>query len=116
MNVTWNNCKGDVWCHLNTVDLSHEHFDKMEGIYIIWYGNTERTVVRVGQGIIKDRIAAHRKDKDIQAYKHYGLYVTWASVAEKYRDGVEAFLADELDPLVGDRFPDRKGIKVNLPW
>lgn len=116
MNVTWNDCKGDVWCHLNSVNLSHEHFDNMEGVYIIWYEETERTVVRVGQGVIKDRIAAHRKDKDVQAYKDLGLYITWASIAENNRDAVEAFLADELNPKVGDRFPDRKPLKVNLPW
>jgi len=31
-------------------------------------------------------------------------------------EGVEKYLADTLSPVVGERFPDRTPIKVNLPW
>jgi hypothetical protein len=31
-------------------------------------------------------------------------------------EGVEKYLADELDPNVGERFPDRTPISVNLPY
>src|SRR5579885_3656927 len=116
MNITWNKCQGEVWGHLNRVDLSHGHFDRMEGVYVIWHGGPDPKTVRVGQGIIKDRLAAHRNDPDIQAHSAKELFVTWAAVAASARDGVEAFLAEALKPLVGDRFPDVAPVAVNLPW
>jgi len=116
MNVEWIKCEGDKWCGLNTVNLDHSHFDDLEGVYIIWHGGSNAATVRVGQGVIRDRLAAHREDDDIQAYAHLTLFATWASVAKQYRDGVEAYLADSLNPKVGERFPDRVPIEVNLPW
>ena len=116
MNVEWNKCKGDKWCSLNGVDLSNGHFDGMEGVYVIWHGGPTLKAVRVGKGIIRNRLTAHRQDKEIQAYLALGLFVTWASVDARSRDGVEAFLADALDPLVGERFPDVVPVPVNLPW
>jgi hypothetical protein len=116
MNVGWNKCEGDKWCLLNSVNLDHSHFEGLEGVYIIWHAGVSPATVRVGQGVIKERLAVHRNDKDIQSFSDLGLYVTWASVATFYRDGIEAFLAEQLNPKVGDRFPDRKPIEVNLPW
>ena len=116
MNVNWNKCKGSIWCKLNGVDLNHNHFDDMRGVYIIWHGGDNPQTVRVGQGFIKDRLASHRLDPEIQAYTHLGLYVTWAHVQENYLDGVEVFLAQNLNPLVGEQFPNARPIPVNLPW
>lgn len=115
MNVEWGKCQGDAWCKLANVDLTHEHFNNMEGVYIIWHLGDKPATVRVGQGVIKDRLAAHRNDKAVQAYSAYGLFVTWARVEAAYRDGVEAFVAERLNPIVGDRFPNRRAIEVNLP-
>jgi hypothetical protein len=94
--VNWVQCEGNVWCKLNTVDLQHSHFDGLEGVYIIWHGGDNAATVRVGQGVIRDRLAAHRNDSDVQAYANLTLYVTWAAVATSDRDGVEAFLAQHL--------------------
>jgi hypothetical protein len=116
MTLLWNKCQGNSWCGLNSVDLDHSHFDGMEGVYIIWYGGSNPATVRVGQGIIRDRLRAHRNDTAIQAYSAKGLYVTWAAVEARYRDGVEAYLAAKLMPLVGERFPQRRPVQVNLPW
>ena len=112
MQAAWQKCQGDVWGAFMDVDLSHSHFDNMEGVYIIWQANGP--VVRVGQGIIRDRITAHRNDKAITAYN--SLHVTWAPVSASYRDGVERYLADTLNPKVGDSFPDVNPIQVSLPW
>lgn len=112
MQLEWQKCQGDAWCPLMTVNLSHIHFNNMEGVYIIWQG--DGPVVRVGQGSIKDRLVDHREDRVITAYKN--LYVTWASVLAQNRDGVERYLADTLGPVVGDAFPDTIPITVNLPW
>ncbi len=94
------------------VDLSHAHFNNMEGVYIIWQANGP--VVRVGQGIIRDRLAAHKQDKAITAYPN--LHVTWAPVSALYRNGVERHLANTLKPRVGDTFPNVNPIQVLLPW
>ncbi len=116
MQLEWNKCQGDVWCPLNTVDLQHHHFDSLEGVYVIWHGGESPVTVRVGQGIIRDRLAAHRSDPAVQAYASLGLYATWAKVEAASRDGVEAYLAQALNPKVGERFPNRKPISVNHPW
>lgn len=114
MTLSWIKCKGDKWCPLNTVDLSSEHFDGKEGVYIIWRGGENAATIRVGQGVIRDRLKAHRDDPEIQDFE--SLYVTWATVSAADMDGVEAFLGQRLKPLVGERFPDVDPIVVDLPW
>ena len=116
MTLTWNKCQGDVRCELFGVDLTHSHFDGMEGVYVIWHGGNQPHTVRVGQGVIRDRIAHHRQDSQIQAFRNLGLYVTWASVPAYQRDGVERYLGDQLSPNLGLRLPDAVPIQVNLPW
>ena len=73
-------CQSDVWCKLNSVDLNHEHFNNKNGVYIIWHEGPRHAVVYVGQGNIKERLASHRRDHEIQEYASLGLYVTWATV------------------------------------
>ena len=116
MNVNWNKCTGDSWCSLKNLNLAHEHFDGLEGVYVIWRNEPTRKAVRVGQGIIRDRLAEHRENTEILAKGPQGLFVTWSRVDVQNRDGVEAFLAEILDPLVGERFPDVVPVPVNLPW
>ena len=101
------------------VDLSHSHFDDLEGVYIIWraYGIIPKAIY-VGQGIIKNRLYAHRNNPDILQYysKAKPLYVAWAEVPWDYRTGVEMYLHDELTPLVGE--PPQGNptpLRVNLP-
>ena len=66
------------------------------GVYIIWAGMSNRTILKVGHGIIKNRFEEHLNDPKVQAYKHRGLYATWDSflfvdkAVEKQR-GVERF-------------------------
>lgn len=116
MNVNWIKCENNTWCELNTVNLNHDHFEGLRGVYIIWHGGTNPQTVRVGQGFIRGRLASHRNDPQVQAYAYLTLYVTWASVPEAYLDGVEAYLAQSLRPLVGELFPNVLPITVNLPW
>ena len=116
MQLQWRKGDGNLWCKLNTVDLTHRHFEGLEGVYVIWYGGDEPAVLRVGQGFIREQLTAHRTEASIQAHDDKLLMVTWAAVPPGERDGVEKYLADELDPLVGDRFPTRTAIEINLPW
>jgi len=112
LRVRWMRCGDDRhWCDFQTLKLSNKHFDKLKGVYVIF---SENEVVRLGSGIIKDRIAAHRTNPDITAHKD--LQVTWAEVDARQMEGVEKYLANELKPKIGSAFPDRTPIPVNLPW
>jgi len=119
ITVKWLKCGDDEhWCDLYRLDLS-KNLDNAAGVYVIFYlrSGTERgRVVRVGQGNIAERLAVHRKDSDIKAYGSKRLLVTWATVHDQQQNGIEKFLADKFDPLVGDRFPDRTPIQVNNPF
>ena len=116
MQLSWTRCQGNVWCKLNFVNLYHEHFNDMHGVYIIWHGGATPEVVYVGKGNIKERLAKHRIDSEIQQYEHLDLYVTWATVHERYQDGVEAYLANTWCPKVGPNHPQAVPIAVNSPW
>lgn len=117
MQLKWIQCQGDVWCKLNAVNLDHEHFNNMHGVYVIWHGGTDPKVVYVGQGIIKERIIEHRTDPQIQAYADLDLYVTWAAVPKEYRAAVESYLANTWSPIVGLRHPQTSPpMQVNSPW
>ena len=115
MNLQWITCDNGTWCGLLTVNINHEHFNNMEGVYIIWHGGNNPATLYVGQGIIRDRIAGHRQENAVLAYQQYPLRVTWASVSKVYRDGIERYLAEKLNPKIGRRYPDAPPIKVNLP-
>lgn len=111
--LNWVKCQGGVWCNLEKVNL--EGIGNVSGVYCIWHGGSNSRWVRVGQGDIRERLSSHRRDMDILAYSKYGLFVTWAQVDISQRDGIEAYLSIECNPIVGERFPDRKPIPVNLP-
>lgn len=113
LQLNWIKC-GTSWCPLTNVNLSNV---TAQGVYIIWHEGNPGRVVRVGQGDIAARLAAHRTDPAITYYARNGvLRVTWASVQAGSRDGVERYLADLWTPLVGDAFPDADPIAVNSPW
>jgi hypothetical protein len=115
MNVRWVKCGDDGhWCSLQHLNLGNI---TTFGVYIIWHEGNPARVVRIGQGDIADRLGCHRRDSDILAYAQFGtLRVTWAAVPEAQVDGVERYLADAWQPLVGDAFPDCRSIEVNSPF
>jgi hypothetical protein len=115
MIVTWIKSTENEWLWFETFNLAS--VGKTTGVYVIWHNGQPPWTVRVGQGDIVDRLTAHRSDQQILAYRGYGgLTVTWATVPALCLDGVERYLAEELRPLVGDRFPNVVPIPVNLPW
>jgi hypothetical protein len=114
LTVHWNKCQDDTYWPLERLNLENV---RAEGVYVIWHGGTLPRTVRVGQGIVAERLRAHRFDSEVLAYKNGGLYVTWAAVSDAQRDGVEKYLADLLHPRVGDdAFPEVLPIAVNSPW
>lgn len=117
MQVTWAKCTGNVWCGFEKVNLSKV---SAHGVYLIGCGlfdtrfKTVRTVY-VGQGDVGRRTKDHRNDPRITAYSGKGaMYVTWAEVSEDL-DGLERYLADELDPLEGSNHPDVTPVEANVP-
>lgn len=115
LTVEWVKCQTGTWCPFETVDLSGV---TASGVYVIWHAahaGGPAQAVRVGQGDIAARISAHRNDPDCTMYRQRGLYVTWASLQPWLWNGVENYLADYYQPLVGERFPDVPPIAVNVP-
>lgn len=129
ITVQWQRClKNSLWCQFNEKLLSNGRFEtrlgdhsvNISGIYIIWTGIGNRTVLKVGSGIIKDKLEAHLRDPEIQAYKPTRLYVTWASTlsvigAEEIQKGVEKFLDIVFKPKLTEHLPDVDLVMVNLP-
>lgn len=129
ITVQWQRClKNSLWCQFNEKLLSNGRFEtrlgdrsvNISGIYIIWTGIDNRTVLKVGSGIIKDKLEAHLRDPEIQAYKPTRLYVTWASTlsvigAEEIQKGVEKFLDIVFKPKLVEHLPDVDLVMVNLP-
>lgn len=111
VNLDWGRCQSGL-CNFQLLNLTDPYFEGLKGVYIIWR-SVDKRVVRVGQGIIKDRLRFHRSDPAI--LKHQPDKVTWAYVPQEKRNGVERYLAETLSPLVGDVFPNVYPIQVNIP-
>ena len=114
--VDWNKCKAGTWCALVELDLNHEHFDEMQGVYIIWSGEINPVTFRVGQGYIRDRLGKERNHIDMNGTigKHK-IYVTWAKIDQTFCNGVVRYIAEALEPLFRSPYPDVAPIEVNLP-
>jgi len=115
INLKWMKCGSDNhYCSLENLRL--EGVNEV-GVYVIWHEGDPSRVVRIGQGDVGDRLSRHRNDAQILAYKKYGtLRVTWAAVPAQYLNGVERYLADQWNPLVGDAFPVAVPVQVNSPF
>lgn len=116
LQLAWVMSEANTWLRLKDANLSSV---KTEGVYVIWMPGSDvdgaPIYIRVGQGDVADRIACHRLDEDVQEYENGNLRFTFARVDRAQRGGVERYLAEKLQPLVGDRFPTDPMIAVNLP-
>ena len=112
LKLKWMGSGDREWHRLMTLNLAHPYFNEITGVYIIWSAKKNRAI-RIGSGIIKDRIAEHKNNDEIKQYPD--LYVTWAETNTNQMENIEIFLAEALKHLVGTRFPDKDPIEVNLP-
>lgn len=115
LGLVWGMCsccgKRD-WCSLDKLNLNHEYFDTLEGIYIIWSGRD--AVIRIGSGHIRDRVNEHRADLDVTRFPE--LHVTWAKAESNLFQGIEKYLASQLRPLIPAEVPDdAEALIVNIP-
>ena len=122
MLLDWRICNGDIPCPLYQLNLNS--ISEKQGVYVIWIEEHDQfpIAVRVGQvwapnRTFKERFEEHKADKGIERYSRDGeLYVTWAEVNHRANlDGIERFLFDELNPLIGERAPLVEPIYVNVP-
>lgn len=116
MDIDWYKCQGDIWCELYKLDLNHKYLSGLAGVFIIWSGKTERTVLRVGYGDIAKELQKYSKDITIHAFQHHGVYATWAEVSMMKRKNVCSFLSKKLAPKFNDNVPDASPQEVELPW
>jgi hypothetical protein len=79
ITVTWIKCGSNGhYCDLEPLDLGS--ITAKNGMCVIWHQGNPSRVVRIGQGDIASRLAAHRCDSEALAYKRYGkLRITWAA-------------------------------------
>ncbi len=111
--VQWVKSSTGTWLPFETANLAGI---ESRGVYVIWFARQGHNVVKVGQGKVTDRIGAHRNDARIIAYRNTAtLLLTWAELPADQRDGVERYLADLYQPLVGDAYPNVVPTAVNLP-
>ena len=116
LQVFWARCMAKtqrVWCLLRYVDTESI---KSNGVYVIWHGGPAPRVIYVGHGDIAGRINHYRSSSRILQYESFGpLMVTWASVPEADRQGVENYLANVLRPIRGN-YENISPLPINLPW
>lgn len=113
--IEWEICTRGTWCNLLELDLDHEHFDDMEGVYVIWRGADNPLALRVGHGLIRECLAREQNDKDVLAYQQDEIYVTWGKVDRKFCGGIVRYIADVVQPELETFSPDIESIKVNIP-
>jgi hypothetical protein len=115
VQVEWVKDAHGEWCALDEVPLRYV-FDR--GVYIIWRRGVPpgpSVVVRVGRGAIAVRLAVDRMDPNILRAGR-NLLTTWAVVEDSYAAAVEAYLNQQLRPLlVGQRISSPLSVAVNLP-
>jgi hypothetical protein len=120
LNLAWMKFKAGTdepenWCDPLEVDLTHEHFVDLEGVYVVWH-HDQNPVLLVGQGEIRKAIRAMRDNRQlIDIARESKLFVTWADVPSSLRNGVERYLIEMLSPRNYLSMPSADPIEVNLP-
>ena len=113
------------WCCLNSKLVNDSRLTSFDdvgvpGIYIIWAGIANRTILYVGEGLLNVRFNYHLNSSKIQSYHSQGLYATWATTIPSsaiLRKRIEIYLLIMLDPVLNKRLPNNvlHPILVNLP-
>ncbi|MFK8027838.1 MAG: hypothetical protein AB8C40_07245 [Gammaproteobacteria bacterium] len=111
LSVKWAKYRTQGWCKLNTLNLEQV---KASGNFIIWKPQNKNNVIRIGHGHVANELQALRNNSLIARYGD-DLLVTWASVQERYRDGVERYLYEQYSPISVDRVTNARLVYVNMP-
>ena len=114
--IDWEKCKRGSWCTFSELDLDHEHFDEMEGVYVIWQGEENPVALRVGQGYIKDCLVKEQNNIEMWTAKQRSeIYVTWGEVNREFCNGVVRYIAEVVQAELSSPHQDVDPVEVNLP-
>lgn len=87
----------------------------LDYVYVI-ARNPDLRAVRVGQtDDLADRLQAHANNSKIVEAADGSPVVKWAFTAFYSTDGIERYLFERLDPLVGHRAPEAAPVECELP-
>ena len=111
LSVKWAKYRKQGWCKLNTLNLE---LVRSNGIFIIWKPQDRNNVIRIGQGHIASELQKLRNNASVAKFGN-DLLVTWASIQQQYRDGVERYLYEQYSPVSVERVHNARLIYVNLP-
>ncbi|NNE56906.1 MAG: hypothetical protein HKN36_02260 [Hellea sp.] len=113
--LLWAKSIDNKWVNLSNMDLTNLH---ATGVYIIWHGGNNPRIVRIGQGNIAARLAAHRLNHQIMRFAEDGpMMVTWAEISDQARrDGIEAYLVRQFTPLIKDQISHVLPIAASSPF
>lgn len=116
LTLNWARTSANTWPAFDTLEMPRA--GSGDGVYIIWWGNTDPDVLYVGAGDVGDRLWYRAGDHRLVDYQRSGLHLscTWAAVDPRQIHGVERFLGDKLQPRFSEKFPQVTPIPVNLPW
>jgi hypothetical protein len=115
VRIDWVKENPDRWFRLDFVDLAKVN---CYGVFVIWKPGipqvTPSMTIQVGHGDIASSLL---KARHAFAVSKHGrdLLVTWAAVDVLYVSGVEAYLVQQLRPLIGTRLPLAPMHPVNVP-
>lgn len=115
MTLRWYKCKGEQWCELFKLDLSHQYLN-VNGVFIIFYDLNQKHPLYVGHGNVQSQLLQLSKDIAIKAFMAHGCYVTWAEANEMIQTGIVNYLSGVLNPKLQIKVPKAIPVKVNLPW
>lgn len=115
MTVEWMKCKGEFWCELFKLDLSHQLLD-INGVFVIFKDNQAGNIIAIGSGNIKNELNILVKDTAIAAFQGHGCYVTWAKTSSLLQNSIANYLNSKLNPLIKPKISKSLPIAVNLPW
>ena len=115
MQIDWVKETPDRWFRLDFVDLAKI---KTYGVFVIWKPGVARitpsVTILVGHGDVATSLLNARHDVAVSKHGR-DLLVTWAAVDILYVAGVEAYLVQQLRPLVGRKLPLASVHPVNIP-
>lgn len=113
--LSWRNgVPGFNWHSLSSLNLGTINDI---GIYVIKTGLAFEYTVYVGQGDVSQRLSTHLRESSVTRHTRVtgNLWVAWAPVQQKYRNGIERYLHDQLNPRESSCWTTDPSIQVNLP-
>jgi hypothetical protein len=112
--VEWQRHAEGHWCQLEKLDPPPP---AEPGVYIIWHGGARPRVLRVGHGVLADRLAELGEDPRLCSYRRYGtLFVTWAEISQDLARGAAKYIANRFRPVHTDALTGVTTVPVTAPF